>query len=224
MRKIILTLAFISLKVSAVGTDTFALWSIATNTLNQVRSLNEVISESRKLGENFEKAYALVDQKVLQAERTAYWLEDMERLNRAQIENIDDFTALLAQLKRNLSKLKREMVDLEKEIAESQRVIDDSKHDKKEGVIRSGKYVKEYSSSLTADAAARETANNTKDLLIENAKLNAKLSELTIQIAEMNKRMKEQEQMRLKHEVELRTKNYELENGVIIPADLRVNQ
>lgn len=222
MHKIALILIFISLKALAVGTDTFALWSIASNTLNQVRSLNEVINESRKLGENFETAYAYVDQRVLQVERTTYWLEDMERLNRAEIQNVDDFTYLLSQLKRNLSSIKKEMVVLDREIQESQRVVDDSKHDKKAGVIRSGKYVKEYSSGMSADAAARETANNTKDLLIENAKLNSKLSELTIEIAEMNKRMKEDEQMRLNDEIDRRTKNYELESGVITPADLRV--
>lgn len=186
--KILLT--FLSI-YSAIGyaiiSDELQLIMIAQNTLDSVRNLKEIVTESREFNEEFERIYAKVDQAVYKAERTQIWLEDLNDIAKEEIKNLDDFNFVLARLKHETQDIRETLKEQyrKNEIYKKNaniKINDNKKIDKR---IR--KYALETKSSTSPTVAQIETSRNTKDILIESARTNKKLNEVNIELAKLNK-------------------------------------
>jgi hypothetical protein len=198
-----------------------ALYQIATNTLNSVRDLNEIIREQREFGDNFERIYSKVDQTVWKADRTILWAEDMKELGQVQVENLDDFNYVLAQLKDETTYLRNHLVKSYRSNQEIQKRIDQSKREEKRSLGRVVKYSSETKSSLSPQMAQVETSKNTKDLLIENARFNAKIDKLSIVVGELTKTIKNQETKQIKKNIIETKKLGRSDKGILKPHEVK---
>lgn len=196
------------------------LYQIATNTLNSVRELNEIATEQREFSENFERVYSKIDQAVWKADRTAMWLEDMKSISEIDIGNMDDFNYVLRSLKDETSFLRNRLILLERESKETEKKKRLSKKEEKRSKKRILKYSSEAKSNLSPNEAQVETAKNTKDLVIENARLNAKIDKLSVEISKLTSTVQKGEQRRLKKELEERKKLSQSERGILSNREL----
>jgi hypothetical protein len=190
---------------SYIGPADFAAIQTATNTLNSLRELNDILTAQREFSENFERVYEKVDQGIWKADRTAMWMEDVKSLQGVDVENIDDFNFVLRRLKDQSYHLRKKLVEVHNEKQENKANNNTYLKDKKRTQKRILKYRAETKSSMSPNVAQVETAKNTKDLLIENAKLNASIKDLNTQMSKLLKYRQEQEEQSLA--LKLRNKN-----------------
>lgn len=221
-----LRLSLIALLISnaanaVISPADFAIVQTAANTFQSLRTLNEIITESREFSENFERVYAKVDNAIWKADRIVMWMEDIKALKDIDIKNIDDFNYVLAKLKNEAQYLRKKVLEIHNDQIKNNNQKTGLISDKKRILERAKKYRSETKGSMSPSVAQVETAKNTKDLLVENAKTNASLKDLNIQIATLLKynQKKEQEEIakKLSNKEKMRTKK----KGVLTRGDLK---
>jgi len=213
-----LFLILVPLNLYAFVSDDIALIQIASNTLSSVRELNKILTEQREFGKTFEEIYSTVDQGIWKADRTAVWLEDMKELSQSEIENIDDFNFVLAQLKDETKFLQRKLLIEFNKSKDTEKKIENAHKEEKKSKKRGLKYAVETKAKLSPQMAQVETAKNTKDLLLETNLLNKKISVLTNLIGKQTGLLQEIETRRIKQELEKRQKLGSLEKGILPPS------
>jgi acetyl/propionyl-CoA carboxylase alpha subunit len=178
----------------SIGPGDIALIEVAMNTLNSVRELNQIVTEQREFNDNFERVYQKVDQGIWKADRTALWLEDIKSLKETKVENIKDFNSVLRRIKDETEFVRRKLVIQYNLRQETQQTLEGSNNDRKKDRKRIAQYSSEANSKLSPDAAQLETARNTKDILIENARLNSKIGTMNREISKLSLTVQTQEQ------------------------------
>jgi hypothetical protein len=196
MRKKIVLITFLLTHsaYSWVSAGDIAMVQTATNTLNSLRELNDILTAQREFSENFERIYSQVDQGIWKADRAVMWMEDVKSLQGVDIEDIDDFNYVLRSLKERSYFLRQKLVKMHNEKRENKAQGEGFDKDKKRIQKRIVKYRSETKSSMSPNVAQVETAKNTKDLLIENAKLNASIKDLNKQMSTLLKYRQNQEE------------------------------
>ena len=169
-----------------VGPGDIALIEVAMNTLNSVRELNHIVTEQREFNENFERVYEKVDQGIWKADRTALWLEDIKSLKETKVENMSDFNSILRRLKDETREVRSKLVEQHKQNEETKKSLNNSDKERKRDIKRIAKYSSESKSTMTPHAAQIETARNTKDLLVENARLNSKMTAMNKELSKLS--------------------------------------
>jgi hypothetical protein len=215
-------LLFISLKVFSMSSPgDIALFQIASNTLSSMRDLNELITEQREFGENFERVYSKVDQAVWKADRTAIWLQDMRDLKDVEIQNLDDFNSVLAQLKNETSYLRKKMIESYRKNKETKKKINQSRQEEKSSKRKYQRYSRDIKSSMSPQMAEIETAKNTKDLVMENALLNKKIASLSVEVGKLTSIMQKRELQSINHSILEKKKLGQFDKGVIRQKEVR---
>lgn len=200
--------------------DSLALAHIGMNTLNSLRELNEIVTESREFGENFEMVHSKVETGIWKAERTSMWLEDVKELKTSDIENIDDFNYVLSRIKDQTAYLRRKLVEQYNKNQESKEKLSSSQREERRSEKRFLMYSSEAKASMTPQRAQVETAKNTKDLVIENARLNTKIDKLSVEMSKLTILMQEREERRLKRELRERSDMNRLDKGVLTQREV----
>lgn len=209
---------------SVVTPGDLALVQIASNTLTSLRSLKEILTETREFGEEFERIHSKVEQGIWRADRMALWLKDMKELKGENIKNLDDFNYVLGQLKYETTYLRTELIKLNRKHRETNLKERSHKRFSKNAKKRTLKYSSEFKGSLSPSQAQISTANNTQDIKVEISRLNQKIGELTTEVSKLTQIEQQREKERLAHVSKDKEKLGQLDRGVLRPSDLRVKK
>ena len=172
-------LILLTFNVQAYMSD-FYLFELMMTSYEQLKELNGIIREGKELNKNFQKIMQQVDQSVYKADRVIMWSEDMRDFIENDPKSIDEYLSMLHVLKNEKQELERSYREILVQNKNDKRV---KKFYEKQKIRESAQLFKQQSelpSTISSDKAQIKTANNTKEILIQQTKLNMKQNDTNI--------------------------------------------
>lgn len=221
LKIVFVLLSFFSISSYAVLSNV-QMYAVAQNTLNTVRGLKELLTESREFSEEFEHVHRRVNQSVWEADRTALWLEDMHNLSTSKNDNADEFISTLSDVKKNLIEIKGTLARYSKDHSKTKqkkKLIDAHDNNAKQ---RSSKYISDLKSNLSSSDAQREIYKLNADILLEINQLNQQQA-IANDLARQNLQLQRDIEIeKLKQEIRSKKRSRRLSKGVLRQEELDI--
>jgi len=201
--------------MGVVSTGDIQLIQIASNTFQQLKDLKEILTKTREFSDEFEKVHRDVRQALHKADRAAMVMEDLKRLKKIDVNNLDSFNFALANLmasKQSLQRLLKENLQKKEETKGSKKGAEKTIESGRNRII---KLENERRQKTNVKQATIDSANSLIDVATENVRLSMEVAKLRMEMGRLTEIARKREEARLKKELLEKEKGDRIPVGVL---------